>query len=48
MTLQELCDYYDTHPGFQEEMLANPLVWWAKEKGEIEYRITNNELRILK
>ena len=32
MTLQELCDYYDAHPELQEEILANPLVWWAKEK----------------
>ena len=32
MTLQELCDCYDAHPELQEEILANPLVWWAKEK----------------
>jgi len=28
MTLQELVDYYDTHPEQQEEIRANVWEWW--------------------
>ena len=28
MTLQELVDYYDTHPELQEEIRANVGEWW--------------------
>ena len=32
MSLQELVDYYDKHPEHQEEIRANVLECWAKEK----------------
>jgi len=31
MTLQELVDYYDTHPEQQEEIRANVWEWWNEK-----------------
>ena len=34
MTLQQLTDYFDSHPEQQEEISANVWEWWVKEKPE--------------
>jgi len=41
MTLQELCDYYDSHPELQEEIRAN--VWeWRNEKNRMMIQLGND------
>ena len=35
MSLQELIDYYDTHPELQEELLFNSWKYWNMELDEM-------------
>jgi hypothetical protein len=35
MTLQELVDYYDSHPEHQKEIMANTRKYWIMELDEM-------------
>ena len=43
MDLQTFCDFYDQHPEYQEELLANPLKYWQMELDELIPELFNRK-----
>ena len=47
MTVQELIDYYDSHPELREEIHKHPLKYWRMELDELKKLLKDESANII-